>query len=457
MQQNQPYGGMKRSSQLMNDGPNMSKRPRPDTGSWGAMGGDGRTNPSYGYQQQTNTGAPWYQDQSYASSQQQSGYSWNWALSRDDRIERLRNELFPGQWVSVNSFVYIIPWLRRKPPLKLHWRKQIPTAISCLIPFFFLPFAWFPQTSIEKQIPRRNLSVFCIVQIIEFFSDFVYLLSLWLIFFLCFVRVCFFEPKVFSSTRPLDNRKNTSGEFILFMFQRLKLFFSRLIIRVSSHPSEKGSYLLFIFSVNNSKNKRVSFLNGGEGKEWSATRHLEDIGNQLESLSLFQGTSSFIIPRTPLVPCWLVTRLHLRISIRRCQIWLNNSSMKSSSMNSKRKVRDRIALSSLNEKNWCSAKISSSTIDDDLSKYKQRTHLGRTVIVSKCMYIKQSSNSLRMSYFSVSIGFLFVLVQHNQSNVVWPWSRSWQHFATLSDTSVAKFVFDAWFYVRCCLSRGLFF
>lgn len=77
MQQNQPYGGMKRPSQLMNDGPNVSKRPRPDTGSWGAMGGDGRTNPSYGYQQQANTGAPWYQDQSYASSQQQSSYSWN--------------------------------------------------------------------------------------------------------------------------------------------------------------------------------------------------------------------------------------------------------------------------------------------------------------------------------------------------------------------------------------------
>ncbi|CAF1277687.1 unnamed protein product, partial [Adineta ricciae] len=37
MQQNQPYGGMKRPPNQMNDG-NMSKRSRPDTGSWGAMG-----------------------------------------------------------------------------------------------------------------------------------------------------------------------------------------------------------------------------------------------------------------------------------------------------------------------------------------------------------------------------------------------------------------------------------
>jgi hypothetical protein len=78
MQQNQPYGGMKRPSQPLNDGSDVSKRARPDTESWGAMGGDGRNNnPTYGYQQQTNTGAPWYQDQSYASSQQQSSYSWN--------------------------------------------------------------------------------------------------------------------------------------------------------------------------------------------------------------------------------------------------------------------------------------------------------------------------------------------------------------------------------------------
>ncbi|CAF2775215.1 unnamed protein product [Rotaria sp. Silwood2] len=76
MQQNQSYGGMKRPPNQMNDG-NMSKRSRPDTGSWGAMGGDGNDNSNNGPQQQQNAGGNWYQDQGYNSSQQQSSYSWN--------------------------------------------------------------------------------------------------------------------------------------------------------------------------------------------------------------------------------------------------------------------------------------------------------------------------------------------------------------------------------------------
>ncbi|UJR09849.1 hypothetical protein I4U23_014073 [Adineta vaga] len=76
MQQNQPYGGMKRPPNQMNDG-NMSKRSRPDTGSWGAMGGDGSDNSNSGPQQQQNAGGNWYQDQGYNNSQQQSSYSWN--------------------------------------------------------------------------------------------------------------------------------------------------------------------------------------------------------------------------------------------------------------------------------------------------------------------------------------------------------------------------------------------
>ncbi len=76
MQQNQQYGGMKRPPNQMNDG-NMSKRSRPDTGSWGAMGGDGSDNSNTGPQQQQNAGGNWYQDQGYNSSQQQSSYSWN--------------------------------------------------------------------------------------------------------------------------------------------------------------------------------------------------------------------------------------------------------------------------------------------------------------------------------------------------------------------------------------------
>ena len=68
---NQQFGGMKRPSNPMNDG-NMTKRARPDTGSWGAMGGDGNN----GAQQQ-HAGGNWYQDQGYSSSQQQSNYSWN--------------------------------------------------------------------------------------------------------------------------------------------------------------------------------------------------------------------------------------------------------------------------------------------------------------------------------------------------------------------------------------------
>ncbi len=77
IQQNQQYGGMKRPPNQMNDG-NMSKRSRPDTGSWGAMGGDGSDNTNNGPQQQhNNAGGNWYQDQGYNSSQQQSSYSWN--------------------------------------------------------------------------------------------------------------------------------------------------------------------------------------------------------------------------------------------------------------------------------------------------------------------------------------------------------------------------------------------
>jgi len=69
MQQNQQYGGMKRPSNQMNDN-NMSKRSRPDTGSWGSMGGDGNNG-----SQQQNAGNNWYQG--YNNSQQQSSYSWN--------------------------------------------------------------------------------------------------------------------------------------------------------------------------------------------------------------------------------------------------------------------------------------------------------------------------------------------------------------------------------------------
>ncbi|CAF3040265.1 unnamed protein product [Rotaria socialis] len=77
MHQNQSYGGMKRPPNQMNDG-NMSKRSRPDTGSWGAMGGDSNDNSNSGpQQQQQNAGGNWYQDQGYSSSQQQSSYSWN--------------------------------------------------------------------------------------------------------------------------------------------------------------------------------------------------------------------------------------------------------------------------------------------------------------------------------------------------------------------------------------------
>ncbi|CAF2803776.1 unnamed protein product [Rotaria sp. Silwood2] len=77
MQQNRQYGGMKRPSNQMNDGM-MSKRGRPDTGSWGSMGGDGNdgsNNMNKGGSQQ-NTRGNWYQDQGY-NSQQQSSYSWN--------------------------------------------------------------------------------------------------------------------------------------------------------------------------------------------------------------------------------------------------------------------------------------------------------------------------------------------------------------------------------------------
>jgi len=68
MQQNQQYGGMKRPPNQMNDS-NMSKRSRPDLGSWGSMSGDGS--------QQQNAGGNWYQNQGYNNSQQQSNYSWN--------------------------------------------------------------------------------------------------------------------------------------------------------------------------------------------------------------------------------------------------------------------------------------------------------------------------------------------------------------------------------------------
>lgn len=75
MQQNRPYGGMKRPANQMNDGM-MAKRGRPDTGSWGSMGGDGPNTMNKGGQQQQNTRGNWYQDQGY-NSQQQSSYSWN--------------------------------------------------------------------------------------------------------------------------------------------------------------------------------------------------------------------------------------------------------------------------------------------------------------------------------------------------------------------------------------------
>lgn len=68
MQQNQQYGGMKRPPNPMNDN-NMSKRPRPDTGSWGSMNNGGS--------QQQNSSGNWYQNQGYNNSQQQSNYSWN--------------------------------------------------------------------------------------------------------------------------------------------------------------------------------------------------------------------------------------------------------------------------------------------------------------------------------------------------------------------------------------------
>ena len=74
MQQNQSYGGMKRPPNQMNDG-NMSKRSRPNTGSWGTMGGDGLTNSNNGPQH--NASGNWYQDQAYSNTQQQSSYSWN--------------------------------------------------------------------------------------------------------------------------------------------------------------------------------------------------------------------------------------------------------------------------------------------------------------------------------------------------------------------------------------------
>ncbi|CAF3510569.1 unnamed protein product [Rotaria socialis] len=76
MQQNRPYGGgMKRPANQMNDGM-MAKRGRPDTGSWGSMGGDGSNNMNKGGPQQQNARGNWYQDQGY-NSQQQSNYSWN--------------------------------------------------------------------------------------------------------------------------------------------------------------------------------------------------------------------------------------------------------------------------------------------------------------------------------------------------------------------------------------------
>ncbi|CAF0784046.1 unnamed protein product [Rotaria sordida] len=64
MQQNRQYGGMKRPGNQMNDNM-MSKRGRPDTGSWGSMGGDGNDGPNNmnkGGSQQ-NTRGNWYQDQ----------------------------------------------------------------------------------------------------------------------------------------------------------------------------------------------------------------------------------------------------------------------------------------------------------------------------------------------------------------------------------------------------------
>jgi hypothetical protein len=76
MQQNQQYGGMKRPPNQMNDN-NMSKRPRPDTGSWGSMGGDGNDGSNNSGSQQQNPGGNWYQDQDYNNSQQRSSYSWN--------------------------------------------------------------------------------------------------------------------------------------------------------------------------------------------------------------------------------------------------------------------------------------------------------------------------------------------------------------------------------------------
>lgn len=70
---NQQFEAMKRPSNQMNDG-NMPKRARPDTGSWGAMNGDGSNGTQ---QQQHHAAGHWYQDQGYSSSQQQSNYSWN--------------------------------------------------------------------------------------------------------------------------------------------------------------------------------------------------------------------------------------------------------------------------------------------------------------------------------------------------------------------------------------------
>ena len=87
MPSNQQYGGMKRPPNQMNDDNNMSKRARPDTGSWGSMSMDGSNNANYQHQhqhqqhgsQQPHNGGNWYQDQGYNSSQQ-ANYSWNWPV-----------------------------------------------------------------------------------------------------------------------------------------------------------------------------------------------------------------------------------------------------------------------------------------------------------------------------------------------------------------------------------------
>jgi hypothetical protein len=74
MQQNQPYGGMKHPSNQTHNG-NMSKRSRPNSGSWDMMGGNGSHHFNHdGLQQQKYTGGHCYQDQSYNSSQQSSIY-----------------------------------------------------------------------------------------------------------------------------------------------------------------------------------------------------------------------------------------------------------------------------------------------------------------------------------------------------------------------------------------------